>query len=63
MSLLDSLQQILTHLGFQVTVKFLVLLGPALARLLPVCVCAVLEGAVPDKPGGLAVIMWRSVWD
>jgi flagellar biosynthetic protein FliR len=39
MSLLDALQQVLNHLGFQITVQeFLVLFGLAFARLLPVFV-------------------------
>ena len=61
MSLLDSLQQILTHLGFQVTVQeFLVLFGLAFARLLPVFVLVPFfgGGAVPGQAKvGLAVIM------
>src|SRR5262245_6376739 len=41
MSLLDALQQVLTHLGFRTTVQeFLVLFGLAFACLLPVFVLA-----------------------
>lgn len=61
MSLLDSLQQILTHLGFQITVQeFLVLFGLAFARLLPVFVLVPFfgGGSVPAQAKvGLAVIM------
>jgi flagellar biosynthetic protein FliR len=61
MSMLDALQQVLTHLGFQVTVEeFLVLFGLAFARLLPVFVWAPFlgGGSVPRQAKvGLAFIM------
>jgi len=61
MSFLDALQQILTHLGFQITVQeFLVLFGLGFARLLPIFVLAPFlgGGAVPGQAKvGLAFIM------
>ncbi|MCI0348102.1 MAG: flagellar biosynthetic protein FliR, partial [Acidobacteriales bacterium] len=60
MSLLDALQQILTHLGFQVTVQgFLILFGLAFVRLLAVIALAPFFGGatVPTQAKvGLAAI-------
>src|SRR5262245_5174785 len=61
MSLLDALQQILTHLGFRIAIQdVLVLFGLAFARLLPIFALVPFFGgrSVPGQAKvGLAAIM------